>query len=559
MSVTGKTVGQAKIALVFGGADNRKAILSKVTVRARVRQKSRSLAFTGPVKFAESTAMHITSVILPIVDCVLESLAVTPKTFEVSVMNIGATACHDLAIEVSGLSGDLPVTLAMLSAALRMPIRDDFVATGHIASTRGDIVAVKGIPAKLAAAIAEKSIKRFIYGRLEEDRSLDVLSPHEKETSITAVMRACNDIDTRSVSGLDELITDVFSEHDTLTASLKNGFFHIPHEASAAGDPVSRTIDLLMGQNEARLWQLLQRDFMTSECDRAVSLLDTYAASFLRRRQYPPGFGGKLLRSMCAMPPVIRRLKLTYPLLDFGRCAQLVRLAGPSDFADVPILFDAVRGKVVGGGGPEPVSHESLETAVSESDPFDTIAAQIDELTLARKFAIPVDSARASYVLASSTVASYDEFIGIVESFFVHLQTYTNAGTPAVPDAECVADRAMALLNETFRSHGGAQAAYAQARDGTEGGIRAVLDAMTEQYKTRLQADHVAVVLEKAVAAMSWPDRIRFTQAAMNRLRPFLPAEIRDEPPERFARQAADIAKAYVRSTSPMLRLLSTM
>jgi len=211
VNATAKTIGRARIALVFGGDGNRQGILSTVTVRAKSRRRGRPLVFKGPVKFAESTVDHITGVILPIVDRVLEGLGVSPKTFEISVANIGAAACHDLGVEVSGLSGDLPVSLAMLSAALQMPVRDDFVATGHIASAHGDIVAVKGIPAKLEAAIAERAVRRFLHGDLAKDRSLEVLSPREKDAAIGAIMKACNAIDARAVRSIDELIAETFT------------------------------------------------------------------------------------------------------------------------------------------------------------------------------------------------------------------------------------------------------------------------------------------------------------------------------------------------------------
>lgn len=559
MRAIGQQIGRAKMVLVFGTKDNRKGVMSTVVSRVHRPKDGPRLSFTGTGRFSESTVVHIQGVILPIVDHILERLGLQPPFFEVSVVNVGAASSHDLGIQVSGFSADAPVFLAMLSAALRMPLRGDLIATGHIASIHGDIAPVKGMPAKLAATVADPSVERFIYGSFEQDRSLDVLSPGEKESGLAAIMQVHDGIRTKAVAAVDELVEEAFAQESTVLSSLQIGFYHICRGTCDGEDPVSRVVRFLTDRNDRRFWRLLQQDFAAGECDQGTRLLKVYAQSFLRRREYPTGFGSHLLRLICSLPPAVRRLRLPYPLLDLACCAKIAQFAKDSEIADVPILFDAVRGKMPDGGEPTPVSRAPADPAESECDLFDTIAAQIDELTLARKFAIPVDSARASYVLASSTVASYDEFIGIVESFFVHLQTYTSAGTPAVPDAECVADRAMALLNETFRSHGGAQAAYAQARDGTEGGIRAVLDSMTEQYKTRLQADHVAVVLEKAVAAMSWPDRIRFTQAAMNRLRPFLPAEIRDEPPERFARQIVEIAKAYARSTSPMQRLLSTM
>ena len=135
----------------------------------------------------------------------------------------------------------------------------------------------------------------------------------------------------------------------------------------------------------------------------------------------------------------------------------------------------------------------------------------------------------------------------------------THNETATVGKVESIADKAMKLLNETFRDCGGARAAFAQARDGAGGGLRGVLDAMTQRHKDNLQAQHVEMVLDKAVKSMDWPDRIRFTEGALKRLGPFLPAEIRSEPPERFADHGPEIARAYLKSVSHMQRLLSAM
>jgi hypothetical protein len=266
-----------------------------------------------------------------------------------------------------------------------------------------------------------------------------------------------------------------------------------------------------------------------------------------------------LLQQVCALPPAIRRLKLKCPLLSFARCINLARFAEGNDITDVPLLFDAVRVRVPGNGGSPSVQTKPEASTESECSLFDTVTAQISELALAHKFGVPIDSARASFVLASSTVQSYNEFIQIVESFFVHLQGYLSADVPAVGNLQYVSGKAMALLNRTFRDHGGPKGAFARARDGTDGGIRSVLDAMTEHYRKQLQIEEVNVVLEKALADMDWPDRVSFTRGAMKRLGPFLSAEIRNQPPERFARDAEEIARAYVRSISSIQQFLSTM
>jgi len=496
---------------------------------------------------------------LPIVDEILDELQVPPKVFEVSAVNVGAASCRNLGVAISGSSADAPVLLAMLSAGLRMPLSDDFVATGHIASRQGDISAVKAIPAKVKAAMADTSVKRFIYGDLQNDSSFDVLSPNEKDAGLTAVLQAGDSMTTRAVRGVDELINEAFVEEDVVLSSLEKGFFHISRPPGEGGNPIERAIHFLTDRNDLRFWRLIQQNFSTGQSEHAMHMLDTYARSFEHMRRYPSGFGKSLLQQVCALPPAIRRLKLPCPLLPFTRCIQIARFAGDNDVADVPLLFDAVRARVPGSSESPGVQTSPPPSTESECSLFDAVTAEISELALANKLGVPIDSARASFVLASSTVQSYDEFIEIVEAFFMHMQGYLSGDVPAVPNLQHISGKAMALLTGTFRDHGGPRGAFARARDGTEGGIRSVLDAMTEQYKKQLQIEEVNVVLEKALADMDWPDRVSFTRGAMKRLGPFLSAEMRNEPPERFAKDAGEIAKTYIRSISSIQRFLSTM
>ncbi len=560
MNVKSETSGRAKIALVFGRKGNRQGLLSTVTAQVRgYKKKGSPLVFKGPVKFAEATVAHITGVILPIIDRICTALHAAPKTFELCVANFGATACHDLGVEVSGLSADLPIMLTMLSAALKLPLRDDFVATGHIASVVGDVVAVEGIPAKLAAAIDTRTVKRFIYGDLSNDRSLDVLSPQEKDAAVAAIMKACNTIEAKAVAGLDELLAEAFTEHAIVSSSLRNGFFHIPPPAEQAGDPVARAIAFLAGHNDVRFWQLLQRDFSTGEFERGLHLLEIYAVSFADKGQYPSHFGSRLLRLLCALPPAIRRLKLKYPLLNFGHCIELARLAGPSDFVDVPVLFDAVRGRVPGddrwAGGQE----DRVTSTVADCDLFDTITAEIRELALVRKFDAPIDSARASFVLAASTVRSYDEFLGIIESFFTHLLSYAHPETAAEADLDRAKDGATSLLARAFCNHGSLPGAFARAQTGIDGGMRSVLDAMTDRYRVERRAEYIETFLSKAFTGMDPAEQVRFARGALERLWPMLSEELRREPPERFVNRIDEVVRVYASSMAGIERMLKTM
>ena len=218
-------IGRAKTVLVFNST---KAVISEILAHGMKQQASgKRLCFCGTVKFSDPVRKHIRHTLLPIIDRILEKLKLPQKNFEVSAVNLGAASALDVGVTVSGLSADVPVFIAILSQALRVSISDDFVATGHIASVEGDIGAVKGIPAKVEAAKADDSIRRFIYPNLEKDESLKVLSPNERERSIDSIMAARDSICTQAVGGIGQLVREVFTEESIVLAGLREDFFGI--------------------------------------------------------------------------------------------------------------------------------------------------------------------------------------------------------------------------------------------------------------------------------------------------------------------------------------------
>lgn len=553
--------GRARMVLVTGSGDSQKAVISAVVVRQIDRADKGHLRFRGTVKFSDSVRRHIGDTLLPIVDKIVEQLGLPEKCFEISGVNLGAASALDVGVSISGLSADLSTFIAMLSAALQMSTGGDFVATGHIASLQGDVTAVKGISAKLEAAINDRSIKRFIYPDLREDASLKVLSPNQRDRSITAIMAARDTIHTKAVRGIDELIREVFAEEDVLLASLREGFFGVSGPQGGRGDPISDAISYLTGDNEKRFWDVLQRQFSAGNCEKGKELLEAYAAFFIRQRRYPAAFGAKLFQLLCSLPPQVRRLKIKFPILDEGLCFELSRLAQPSDYRDVPLLFDAAPGKHIAQQAETRPSDEKSETGTSDADcmVFDTVTSMITEQALAQEVGIPVDSARGSYTVASSTVDTYEEFLDILQAFYIHLQRHISPGPTEAPDTTEARQQAIALFERTFQGKGGDKAALAIARDGTRGGMRSILDALAEQLKAERQVAYIRRIFRDALDTSNWGESVRFMRGAMERLGAFLPAELRTEPAERFAENWEAIVQAYVQSLDRVGQLLRTM
>ena len=561
MTSEAQTIGRAKTVLVFGRSSNQKGVISAVVARRTNLPGKRRLQFSGTVKFSKSVMNHTRRTILPIIDRILAELELERKDFEISAVNIGVASSLDVGVNISGFSADTAVFLAMLSEALQMPLPDDFVSTGHIASVEGDISAVKAIPSKVEAARTDSGIRRFIYPDLEKDRSLSVLSPNERARSIDAIMAARDSIRVKAVGGLGMLIREVLAEESVVLASLKEGFFDLSRSQDNHSNPVSDVVSYLADNNEKRFWNISQRYLLAGECEKGKELLRAFARFFITRRTYPSAVGTRLFQLVCSLPPSVKRLKMDFPIMDTGLCIKLSQFAAEADHLDVLRLFDSAHGKNMVHKTEACLVSEPSGDDASDSDclAFDTVVSQINEQTIAQEIGVPIDSARSSYILAASTVETYEQFIDTLQAFFIHLQRYI-ASTPAeAPDMNQARSETLVLLERAFYGRGGDQAAFARARDGIQGGMRSILDTLTEQYKAEKQAAYIQRIFKDAIAVMEWDQRVKFMRGAMKRLGSFLPPELKNMPPERFVGSYETIVRAYVESLDKVNQLLRTM
>jgi hypothetical protein len=115
-------------------------------------------------------------------------------------------------------------------------------------------------------------------------------------------------------------------------------------------------------------------------------------------------------------------------------------------------------------------------------------------------------------------------------------------------DMNRVRDDAVALVERTFADKGGVNAAMNEVCDAIHGGMKFILDCLTEQFKTESQSRHVNRVLRDALGPLNRQAQVSFISALLKRLTPHLPQEIAAASPERFIDHYEIIVKAYVKS-----------
>jgi len=550
MNTAATSTGRARTVLVFDVDNNTRAVISSVVAHVKDHTNGERISFTGPVTFEESTIEHIRDTLAAITDNIMDLLGLDKKNFEISVVNPGGVSVSDLSANVSGFSADVPVLLAMLSAALDIGISDDIASTGHIASSDGDISVVKAIPAKISAASDDKSIRRFIYPALDNDRSVAILSPVERVKTEAAVINAKGRLKMTVVSTIGDLIKTVFTDEDIVLSALQKDFFSVDGSICSASNPITNATRFFTKDNNRRFWDVLEQYFHAGENDAAKRLLGAYLQFHVRSKAYPKEFGRKLIQLLRSLPPGTRNNRIEFPVLPTLECVKLTQFAGQADTGDIGLLYDAAEGKAIWTepaviARPKPTD----EHFKNDKDQLlvDSIVSQIDSTSLAKTVGVPIDTARATYRLNSLTVKSNEEFHDVIAAFYLHLQRHMHSVSESV-DTNRVRDDAVALVERTFADKGGTTAAMNEAADGIHGGMKFILDCLTEQFKTECQGRHVNRVMRDALGPLDRVTQISFISALLKRLSAHLPREVAAASPERFIDNYEVIVKAYVKS-----------
>ena len=150
-----------------------------------------------------------------------------------------------------------------------------------------------------------------------------------------------------------------------------------------------------------------------------------------------------------------------------------------------------------------------------------------------------------SYLPGSIIADTEEDFQETVTTFYLHLLRHTRKVSDTV-DAMAAGAEAYALLDKAFAKQGGVSAARAEAKSGINGGLRLVLDLMTDQYKVQEQENYVNYVIKKTLDPLSWDAKVAFMRKLLGRLGKNLPENAFNEP-ERYTPFCEIIVKAYAK------------
>lgn len=188
-----------------------------------------------------------------------------------------------------------------------------------------------------------------------------------------------------------------------------------------------------------------------------------------------------------------------------------------------------------------------------------SLLSALDERTIAQIIGIPHDEARMHYSLGSNTTRDFAEFSDAIAGYYNYHYTrcVSHGGQLSYSDA---AGRAKELLEKEQRKRNGdIVSAYNDAHDGTNGGMRVVLDTIAEGLKAEAVQRYTRDIFDRHVAPNSWEDKVEIIRQFISRCGMNLSTSIRADQPERYAQNYNELITSYVtalQETSSIFRRL---
>ncbi len=189
----------------------------------------------------------------------------------------------------------------------------------------------------------------------------------------------------------------------------------------------------------------------------------------------------------------------------------------------------------------------------------DNLLADLDERQIAQRVGLPHDEARMRFSLQSNTVDDFDEFTDLIADYYSHHFTECISEGGSLPRTES-AGRAKEILEREYRRRNGdLVTAYNDAHDGTNGGLRAILDRIAEAIKVESVERYIRDVFDRHVAPNAWDEKVEIIRQFLSRNGAQLASSVEEDQPERYAQNYQQLIRSYVdalRATSSIFRRL---
>ena len=190
---------------------------------------------------------------------------------------------------------------------------------------------------------------------------------------------------------------------------------------------------------------------------------------------------------------------------------------------------------------------------------IEALLEELDERKIAKKVGLPNDNARISYALKSNIVGNFDEFNRIIGDYYNHhfTQCVSKGGNLSISEAS---GRAKEILDREYRRRDGdVVTAFDDAHEGTNGGLRVVLDTIAESIKAESTERYIRDVFDRHVAPNAWDKKVEIIRQFINQTSVTIGSSINKDQPERYAQNYQDLIRSFVNGlqrTSSIFRRL---
>lgn len=190
---------------------------------------------------------------------------------------------------------------------------------------------------------------------------------------------------------------------------------------------------------------------------------------------------------------------------------------------------------------------------------INSLLSDLDERTIAQRIGIAHDEARMRYHLPSNTVSDFNQFSTIIADYYNYHYTKCVSRGGMLPASEAYGRSKELLQNEYRRRQGDISSAFNDAHDGTNGGLRAVLDIISDGLKAEVIERYVQNAFDRHVAPNSWEQKVDMIRQFISYCSYALSSSIVASQPERYAHDYSELIRSYVeglRRTSAVFRRL---
>ena len=173
------------------------------------------------------------------------------------------------------------------------------------------------------------------------------------------------------------------------------------------------------------------------------------------------------------------------------------------------------------------------------------ILTALSDRAIARNVTIPHDEARMAFPLHSNTVQTFAEFSELIGAYYNHHFTACISGGARLSPSDAKGG-AKEAIERTQRRGRDIVSVFNDACDGTNGGMRAVLDMIADHLKEEGVRRYIRDVFETSVSPAEWAEKVEIIRQFIDQCGVNLSASVVRHQPERYAHDYQPLIQAYV-------------